>query len=628
MQIEPRNKSTSSSAKSAADVSRPVPAQVVNIDLEANCLTLQVGDKQLIIPLQEGFTLGERLLYQSLSNGTHRLQKSPEILSIQSREQFVSSEWAKLLEFAERTLSQGSLQEKELWKIIQAVIPQLANAKTKRTEIEVALSPILEKAAAIQSQPSQAIATKVLETLDLVTPQQATESALAIKIKTLLGSLASNDFQAANPIIKDVANAAPALLRDHAPLRILQPMQELDDWGIPSVLSPSDIHKSRVLLEESFAIPLPKTMASVIAPMNQQTVPVKIVAVDETQMELEFPDAANTRIKIPLPDQIQSPWSTLLKPDTTITAKIANHSILPFPDAAYIPAKELEGYIAERVPFTANLVDAREFVAQYTADAPNPKIVSAFVKVLHELDLSAPHGQSLSVEQKELALRWLLTPSKIAPEIKSLLHYQSDGNREGELFQALPDQQQEFIRQAIQKLGKKMVRPQDLLEVVTQFIAQSSSETKDEVSAQLKQQLLWTQKDQETRHPEDRQQVFYFFQEGMLQKGQIQIRREGGQSSKQGDKDAPIRFHVETRTPRLGDVRVDFLVKKDEVRLEFLDDTGKAGSAVQAERALLADALQELGLRLMDLHYQTKGATATSIPQTQAPRTSFLDIKA
>lgn len=629
MHIEARQKSVGTPQRTKSEGGKPIVAEVVSVQGGSRTLTLRIGDTLTEIPLQKGFQPGDRVLYMPLADGSAKLQHMEQNLLSAFSEKFTTSEWGKLLEFAERKFQQGSPAEKELWKALQSVIAQVALPQVKRTEAEALLAPLLERFSLLDTTSTRAMSERIFSTLNSVYPSNSSEIPVSAKVQNLLGSLASNDFRAAKPLLQEIADAPLPQLREQNPLRLLQPLQELATWGTPAELPIELIHKAKMAVENSLAIPLPKSAQTALQAFTNQTLSANVVTVNPHFLDLEFPEAEHALIRFPLPEK--SPWPHSLKPETTLAIHFRNTSeglsVLPQPDSAYLPPEELSDYIPSQAPLSANLIDAREFVSQYTPSTPNPKVVVAFAQALHTLDLNMPHGQSLDSTQKELALRWLLTPTKDSPDLRSLLEYRAKGNREGELFAQLPEKQLEWIRNEVQKQGKRILQPQDFLEVLSRMPSARSHE-KDSVTPQLQNQLQWTQKDQDTRHPDDRQQVFYFLHEGQLQKGSIQIRREQSSEKKQTDPDAPLRFHIETSTPKLGSVRVDFLVHKNELRMEFLDPSGKGEQAVQKERESLARDLQSIGLSLMELMYKIPSIQSPSPVLPTPPRTSFLDLKA
>lgn len=629
MHIEPRQKTTGTPQRTKSEGGKPIVAVVVGVQGDSRTLTLRIGDSLTEIPLQKGFQAGDRVLYMPLADGSAKLQHLEENLLSPLLEKFTTSEWGKLLEFAERKLLQGNQSEKELWKALQSLVAQVAQPQIKRTEAEAILAPLLEKASLLDTSITQTVSARIFATLNSVYPSSSSELPVSAKVQNLLGSLASNDFLAAKPLLQEFADAPLSQLREQNPLRLLQPLQELATWGAPEELPIDLIHKAKLAIEISLAIPLPKAAQTALQAFSNQTLSANVLAVNPNFLDLEFPEAEHALVRINLPEK--SPWPHAIKPDTTLAIQVRSTSeglaILPQPDSAYFPPEELPAYIQSQAPLSANLIDAREFVSQYTAGTPNPKMVVAFAQALHTLDLNIPHGQTLDSTQKELALRWLLTPTKDSPDLRSLLEYRAKGNREGELFAQLPEKQQEWIRNEVQKHGKRILQPQDFLDVLSRMPSALNHE-KDSVTPQLQNQLQWTQKDQDTRHPDDRQQVFYFLHEGQLQKGSIQIRREKPSEKKKGEPDAPLRFHIETTTPKLGPVRLDLLVHQNELRMEFLDRSGKAEQAVQKERESLAKDLQSLGLSLVDLVYKIPSVQSTSPVLPSPPRLNFLDLKA
>lgn len=622
MQIDPRNRTSSTPLASPSASSRPLHARVTAVRTGEGLLTLQVGERLIDIPFQSGYKEGERVLFLPLPDGKVSLQ-----------EELRTTEWGKLLEYAERRLGHTDPGERELRQILRTILPQLADSLLTRNEAELLLAPLVKQLADTPTPAAQDLAPRIQSALQKEFPGIPPEAPMAQRIQAALGSLANNDFPAAEPLLREIARSPARTLGETPNLsRLIQPLQELDSWGIPPELSTTVIHDARAKVEQALAIPLSKAQTNQLPQELQPFFLAKVTDIQEQTLELELvatsKDSGKLHLRLPLPEK--HPWHTLLQANSTIAVQVVSlptqQALLPLPDAAYLPPTEIPDYVQLGAPIGANLVDAREFVSQYVAGSPNPEIVSRFAQALHSLDLQLPHGESLQNPQKELTLRWLLTPGKSSPPLPSLLHYRSEGNREGELFDTLPPPQREWLRSELEKSGPRLLQPKDLLEILSRM-PPAPDTGKDPVASQLQSQLQWTQKDQETRHPDDRQQVFYFLHEGQLLKGQIQIRHEESRKPRKASEESPLRFHVETRTPRLGQVRVDFLVQKGEVKLEFADAVGKAESAVYEERQGLALELEELGLHLSSLAYQSfVGKPAQPIHQA-APRSGFLDLR-
>ena len=313
--------------------------------------------------------------------------------------------------------------------------------------------------------------------------------------------------------------------------------------------------------------------------------------------------------------------------------------ILPQADSAFLPPQELPALARTNSPLTANLVDARDFMAQYTDAPPNAERVVQFASILHTLDLQLPHGESLTADQKDLAFRWMLstpTQAQNKADLQGLVHYQSNQDPEPDLFQKLPAPQREWLAQQLAHNESKPVSAKELQNLLQQMPAASSSAapSEREALAQLKSQVQWTHLDQDSRHSEDRQQVVYFSHAGELQKARIQFRNESKSKNAKGAGDSSHSFYIETRTANLGKVHVDIRVKENQVELDFSDASGQAKPAVQSERKNLAKDLDDIGLVLKDISYrllqkeplQSKQSPTNS---TAAPsRTSLLDLRA
>jgi len=499
--------------------------------------------------------------------------------------------------------------------------------------------------------------------------------------------------QIATPLQSVKSTSTPFSQKDlQAFVRLLAPLKELSAWGAPNPSTDKTIQKLKTQIQQILSLPVAQqSSAKLTSILTQQPASAqasfiaKVLSIADKSMEVEVAPISNVvatpstiarQITIELPSQQQ--WSPQLQQGNTVafsvtqepTTKQAQNpneapdiaattreiitdnsnqqfsnqqlNVLPQTDSTYLPPQELADLVKTGAPLTANLVDAHDFLAQYSNEKIPAERVVEFAKVLHSLDLQLPHGESLTSNQKDLALRWLLsTPEsqRKATDLQGLVQYQAEADPEKDLFQKLPAPQREWLTQQLTNSDVKAITPkalQNLLEQMPQPSEQATQATPTEHTAltQLKSQVQWTQIDQDTRHPDDRQQVFYFSHAGELQKGRIQFRHESKSRNKQGSGDSTRRFYIETRTANLGKVHVDFRIKGNQVELDFADASGQAKPEVQEERATLAKELDDIGLSLKDISYQllkpeqALSKASTTSTMTTSGRKSFLDLRA
>jgi hypothetical protein len=195
-------------------------------------------------------------------------------------------------------------------------------------------------------------------------------------------------------------------------------------------------------------------------------------------------------------------------------------------------------------------------------------------------------------------------PLKNLDKLEGLLRYDAKEDPEADLMKALPREQKEWLSKEFAKQPAHLLRSQELQAILDRMPSvANANQFERETLQNLQKQLQWTNRDQETRHPDERQQVFYFMQDEQLQKGRIQFRKDSNPKKGNAAQDDAHRFFVETQTPRLGHVRVDFRMHKGNVELDFADATGAAQAAVLAERVSLAQELESIGLSLGTMAY-------------------------
>ncbi len=687
MQIESRMPGTPRSA----DI-RGVPATIVSVEPSQGTMTVQLGERTVQIPLQEGIQSGDRVIFRQLSDGNIFLQKVPQATaSVAQPIPDLASDLGSLLDYLERKVVTTDPASVEAKALVKSVLPGFADPTLPPSEVRRLFTQISDLLLDQSLPELRAIEPKLQQTLAKIFPAVSLGTPLVPQAQELIGSLASNDFQAANANIQKVIS----IISDKKPFtpkelalfsRLLQPLQELDSWGSPAELSAPQVKQLRVELENILALPLSKT-AKVALPSES---PARISSLQGNTLQLDIPLPNGSTIplecKLPLdhplrqqlregslvtlkllpelaPDalpqnqtpqafentpklitdkqQILSALTQRISAPGIPTPAIPPQRVLIQPDAAYLPENELPAHIASKTPITANLVDAHKFLQQYGEEIP-PARVAQFAQILHQVEVNLPHGQALTEEQKDLVLRWMLTQKdsnpKITPDLaKGLSLYSPEGDAEPELFKALPLSHREALEREATKTGAKPISPKALLNILEQVpIPPNATPAEREAIHQLQKQVQWTQMDQDTRPPSERQEVVYFFNGQELQKARIQLRKEPQDKSKGSEKKEPeLHFFVETRTSKLGKVHVDFRVREGKVELDFADSSGAAGAMVEKERPALAKELEQIGFLLGSVLYRNlnavaeKGSTSPATPPPPPTSTrGILDLRA
>jgi len=232
-------------------------------------------------------------------------------------------------------------------------------------------------------------------------------------------------------------------------------------------------------------------------------------------------------------------------------------------------------------------------------------------------------------------------------ELTALLSYHADLDTENELFANLTSHTQQLMTanlpadkpvgadRLLQLIRTVLDQPESLPNSQTHSDPASKIPSGDrELLHSMARQMNMGQIDQETRHPEDRQQVFYWQHQGELHKGRLRVRHEKKDPNSQAGQD--LQFTVQTRTPQLGQVQVQVRQHKKSLHLNMNDERGVAQESVGKERELLAQELDSIGLKLEQLNYakpmskkaNSAFATKPSASASQQDDSSYLDLRA
>ena len=671
---------------------RGTPGTVVGVRPADGQMLVQVGDRQLKMPLQDGFQAGDRVLVRQLTDGRTIAEAIPSETSDGASPFDVfaprSTELGTFLDYVEKNVPTNSPETADAKALLKSLVPEFANDQLPTATVRQLSAQLFDILLNSDKPELQDIGTRLQQTLAKLYPdtipapsQAAWSRPLAQTVQDLLGSLAANDFKAASNLLESLAKAMPSVATSDlsALQRLSAPLHELEAWGSPDTLDPKALQSLCAQVDQALSIPVPATLrASMLGAAqsagSNSSITAQIVSVSETSLKLAIPvDSGSAKgnpqtLELPMP--AGSPWTALLKAGTTIAMAILPEGnpaapqglrLTPQPDSAYLPAAELPAYVATGAPLTANLVDAREFLTQYDPD-PNPAQVARFAETLHALDLLLPHGEALTDEQKDLALRTMLTEGRAlkSPDLQGLAQYKASADPEPDMFKALPAKVRDWLASELERQGPKPLKAKDLQDLLqraletpdkaktavqpaapaTTAASQATVATppptlntneRDLVQA-MQKQLQWTQRDQDSRHPDDRQETFYFYNGGELHKARIQVRKDPQSKNGRPGEESMRRFFVETRTALLGKVHVDFMLRAGKVQLDFADASGKAEQAVQAERPALAKDLEDIGLELSSLVYKLLQQDQAPQQTRAAPKVSggsgLLDLRA
>lgn len=290
--------------------------------------------------------------------------------------------------------------------------------------------------------------------------------------------------------------------------------------------------------------------------------------------------------------------------------------VMAWPASTNLPAEERDYWRSTGLPpqvalEVRNVLPAGELPA-------DPALAAAVGRDLHRLSLEMPGGSEIPAPQKDLLLRTvLLSKGAELPQglLQGLARYQPEGERESALVSSLSTDARQRLLATLAENGK-VHSPETMQAAVARLLGSEShalASTDRQVLQQLHEQLQWSRLDQDSRHPADREQAFYFMNGEQLHKGAIKVRDERGQGGKrQGSGKEGHAFTVETRLPHLGKVLVDMTLIADRLDVRLADEKGNAREAVTAERQSLSEELADMGLSLGELVY---GAIRLAAPE-------------
>lgn len=293
--------------------------------------------------------------------------------------------------------------------------------------------------------------------------------------------------------------------------------------------------------------------------------------------------------------------------DFTWEKQGGKNMVVAWPASTNLPAEERDYWRSTGLPpqvalEVRNVLPAGELPA-------DPAMAATVGRELHRLSLEMPGGSEIPAPQKDLLLRTvLLAKGTELPQglLQGLARYQPGGERESALVSSLGDETRQRLLASLAENGK-VHSPETMQAAVARLLGSEThalSSGDRQVLQQLHEQLQWSRLDQDSRHPADREQAFYFLNGEQLHKGAIQVRDERGQGGKrQGSGKEGHAFTVETRLPHLGKVMVDMTLLGDRLDVRLADEKGNAREAVTAERQSLSEELADMGLSLGELVY-------------------------
>ncbi len=278
----------------------------------------------------------------------------------------------------------------------------------------------------------------------------------------------------------------------------------------------------------------------------------------------------------------------------------------------------------ERVPLTSQaLIESPQKPSLLQALSPTPRVIenisfmNQFQELFQKTDLRVLHavsqsfynaetmmgyGETIKPSQEELLFKLLLANNLELPEPKAIERILQYDTFKGNDRNLLPQTAQNVLQQLQQQVPNRPMTAFETLHILQQI--QDSSDTMREHAA-LRTVIEHVQTnvfDQNTSDQQN-QQTMYWMHQNNLHKGRVSVKDERERDESGNPKDGPIGFILETQTPNLGDVSINFKLDKEKVDLVLLDSHGTHGAIVNEGRESLAREFSSLGWELMTLDY-------------------------
>jgi len=301
-----------------------------------------------------------------------------------------------------------------------------------------------------------------------------------------------------------------------------------------------------------------------------------------------------------------TPWQNLRWfSGQNVQGEVVGKGVFLNPVSQGLPEDLLQQAAKEQVSITPSLRESFEALKTLLppGDTPDLSWVRSAQQLFQQAEALLPQQQELSKDDQNLLLRWLLSrggESSSDAQIRNLLEHNRNPDRSQQLWQNLSPESKAWLEDAL----KKPMNAREFTERLEQWLRQNPGEHEDKRNLeQLLRHAHTRQFDQDTRHPQERQENFYWANQQGLHQGGLKVRDERKTNS-EGKTEGGIQFRIETRTPHMGHVSAQCRAEEDKLDIRLEDETGHFLEGVQAEREELRRELEQIGYVLKSLIYR------------------------
>ncbi|MGL1933921.1 MAG: hypothetical protein OCD01_02830 [Fibrobacterales bacterium] len=279
-------------------------------------------------------------------------------------------------------------------------------------------------------------------------------------------------------------------------------------------------------------------------------------------------------------------------------------------DSSQLVTSELMRHSPKAPPFlqqvspTPRVIETIGFLNQYQElfQKAAPQTVQAVSNLFYTAETMLSHGETLKPAQEELLFKLLLANNLELPspkEIERVLQYDGFKSTDRNL---VPPNNTQLIQQLQGTFPDKPLSAFDTLSLLQSLHENSDTMRESSVLRTLIDHVQTNLFEQQTQE-QNNQQNLYWMHNQNLHKGRITVKDDREKDQSGAPKEGPIGFVLETQTPNLGDVSINFHLDSDNVDIMMLDSHGTHGSIVDSERADLAKEFQTFGWNLEQLRY-------------------------
>jgi hypothetical protein len=298
------------------------------------------------------------------------------------------------------------------------------------------------------------------------------------------------------------------------------------------------------------------------------------------------------------------PESRFLPPELQ---SILQHSQKPITPHLLESAVFLQDYLTQIRSETPNSQNMQN-PAQSNTALPHLSWIEEAARIFYQAESQLPPGKELSFKERDFLVRWMLTQNE-APGTQSIqdaLEYQKQAYRDTELFKDLSSASREELRIPDRQLRSLPEMIQKTLALWKTLPADSPDQ---KVLEQAVKHMNHLQSDQDSRHPQDKQEIMYWMQNNQIQRGGFKVKDQRHEKQESGKDSNRIRFVLDTRTPHLGELSLSFTMENQKARLMIEDDSGRFYENFNSEKPSLEESLQSMGWILENFLYRRKNTS-------------------